>query len=566
MKGVLIATISIGWLGLAACGQQEAPEKTTVKPQQSAVNEAQPNSERIAQFNQTIHRHLKVLAADEFEGRAPATPGGKKTINYLKQQFESMGLSPGNGDSFLQRVPVAEIITDPAVHISLSAADYSDNLAYGKQMMVATQQQQPLIEVKDSDMVFVGYGINAPERNWNDYAGLDVRGKTVVILVNDPGFITQDPDNFNGNAMTYYGRWTYKYEEAARQGAAAALIIHETAPAGYPWEVVANSWSGPQIHLQAADKGASKAQVEGWLHLDAAKALLASAGLDHDTLKRQAAQPGFKAIPLNAQASMTLENQIRYDESYNVIAKLEGTEQPDEYFIYMAHWDHLGRDPSREGDQIFNGAIDNGTGTAALLALAEAFKNQPTERTLLFIAVTAEESGLLGSKYYGENPIYPLNQTVGAINMDAMNALGPVKDLVVIGDGFNQIQNYLTPFLQQQGRYAVPDEHAEKGYYFRSDHFSLAKFGVPALFAEGGNDSVEHGKEWGRKQQDDYTANRYHKPSDEYSKDMDLRGAAMDVDLFFSVGQALANSDNWPQWNEGSEFKAIREASLNAKN
>ncbi len=572
MNRVLIAGICICVLLLAGCGQQEAPNRHEVPketaaepPKQQSSNEVQPNSERIARFNQRMHRHLKVLASDEFEGRAPATPGGKKTIAYLEQQFKALGLAPGNGESYQQRVPVAEITTDPAAKISVSGKGIDTEFSYGAQMMVTTQQQQPVIEVKDSDMVFVGYGINAPERNWNDYAGMDVKGKTVVILVNDPGFTTQDPNHFNGNAMTYYGRWTYKYEEAARQGAAAALIIHDTAPAAYPWEVVENSWSGAQIHLQTEDKGASKLKVEGWLNLDSAKTVLQAAGLDYDTVKETAAQPGFKAVPLNAKASVTLNNTIRYDESNNVIAKLEGTTRPDEYLIYMGHWDHLGRDPNREGDQIFNGAVDNGTGTVALLALAEEFKDERPERSILFLAVTAEESGLLGSKYYGENPIYPLNQTVGAINMDAMNAMGPVKDLVVIGDGFNQIQDYLEPFLKEQGRYIVPDENAEKGYYFRSDHFSLAKFGVPALNAEGGSNSVEHGKEWGRQQQDDYTANRYHKPADEYSEDMDLRGAAMDVDLFYSVGQTLANSDDWPGWNEGSEFKAIREASLNSK-
>ncbi|TQV67706.1 M28 family peptidase [Exilibacterium tricleocarpae] len=576
MKKIWVTALCAAALGLGGCerqsgqehsGQEHSGEGVTgsVQPEQAAAQPrsttVQLNQAALAQFEQDLHRHTAVLSADEFEGRAPATPGGEKTINYLQQEFAALGLEPGNGDSYFQRVPVAEITTDPTAQLRIKAEGYTADLAYGTEMVVFTQQQKERIAIEDSELVFVGYGINAPERDWNDYAGIDVAGKTVVILVNDPGFITQDPAHFTGNAMTYYGRWTYKYEEAARQGAAAALVIHDTAPAAYPWEVVPNSWSGPQIHLQRADKGESKLPVEAWIHLQPATELLRAAGLDYDTLKREAAQPGFKAIPLNAAASFSLQNSIRYVESRNVIAKISGSERADEVVIYMAHWDHLGRDTSLEGDQIYNGAVDNATGTAALLALGRVFKAAPPQRTVMFMAVTAEESGLLGSKFYGENPIYPHNKTVGAINIDAMGSIGPVRDVTVIGHGFNQLQDYLARHAQKQGRYIVPDQNAEKGFYYRSDHFSLAKHGVPALYAEGGHDSVAHGKEWGKQQQDDYTANRYHKPGDEYHEEMDLSGAAQDLELYFYIGSDLANSNDWPGWNAGSEFKLIREKS-----
>jgi len=545
-------------LGVESADNAPAPEKTKVA---QGTGKTGFLTGKAQQFEKELHQHIKVLASDEFEGRAPATPGEEKTGEYLKGEFLALGMEPGNGSSFFQPVPVAEILTDPTASIELQGKGYQASLAYSTQMMVFTQRQQTQIDIDNSDMVFVGYGINAPERHWNDYADLDVRGKTVVILVNDPGFATQDPALFNGNAMTYYGRWDYKYEEAARQGAAAALIIHDTAPAAYPWEVVSNSWSGPQIHLQAEDKGASKLKVEGWLHLASATALLRAAGLDYDTLKMSAAKPGFKSIPLEITASTHLKNSIRNAESKNVIAKITGSEFPDEYMVYMAHWDHLGRDPSREGDQIFNGAVDNASGTAGLLALARVFKEVKPKRSVLFMAVTAEESGLLGSQFYAENPIYPLSQTVGAINMDALSSIGLVNDVQVIGYSFNQLEDYLTKYVTEQNRYIVPDQNTEKGYYFRSDHFSLAKYGVPALYAEGGVDSVVHGKAWGEQHQKEYTADRYHKPGDEYHADMDLSGAAQDLVLFLAVGNDLANSRDWPEWKEGSEFKLIREKS-----
>lgn len=556
MTKVMIFVLLTLTFGLIGCAEQASVGQSS---------QASP-TDRVTQFEKDLHSHTKVLASDEFGGRAPATEGEVKTINYLKREFNRLGLEPGNGNSYFQTVPVLEMTTSPSASLRLKGHRYSRELKYGSDMVVFTQQQQKTISVADSELVFVGYGIYAPERNWNDYAGIDVTGKTVVILVNDPGFITQDPQHFTGNAMTYYGRWTYKFEEAARQGAAAALIVHDTLPASYPWAVVENSWSGPQIHLQSQGKNDSKKlNVEGWINKEQAQSLLTAAGYDYEKLKHRAARPGFKALPLDINLSTTLHNTIRLTESKNVLAKITGSEVPDEFVVYMAHWDHLGVDDSLEGDQIYNGAVDNATGTAALLALAREFTRYSPRRSILFMAVTAEESGLLGSKFYAENPIYPLNKTVGAINMDALGSIGPVYDVQVVGYGFNELQHYLEKHVKAQGRYIVADQHAEKGYYYRSDHFSLAKFGVPALYADGGVDSIAHGKEWGKAQLQAYTAERYHKPADNYHEGLDLGGAALDIDLYFSVGLDLANSNDWPGWSEKSEFRLIREKSLSEK-
>lgn len=514
---------------------------------------------RMQGFHADLIQHIGILASDEFEGRAPATPGGRKTVQYLQEQFRELGLAPGNSGSYLQEVPISEVTTNSNTSLLFNGDGYHKKLLYGSDMMVSAGRHETHIKLQDSEVIFVGYGINAPERGWNDYQGLDVKGKTLVMLVNDPGFITQDPEHFNGNAMTYYGRWTYKYEEAARQGAVAAFVIHETAPAAYPWAVVKNSWSGPQISLSSAD--APKLAIQGWLTLAAAKSLLRAAGQDYQALKHAAARPGFKPFALNVRASISIHNKIRHTHSNNVIAYLPGTTDADEYLVYMAHWDHLGRDASRTGDQIYNGAADNATGTAALLALARAHKEHPSKRSLVFIAVTAEESGLLGSEYYAQNPVFPLAKTVAVLNMDGLSTIGRVKDVVVVGYGFNQLQDTLAKYVARQGRYLAPDHNANKGYYFRSDHFSLARYGVPGLYAEGGIDSRAHGKEWGRNRQDEYTRLRYHKPADEFDHNMDLTGAAEDVELYFYTGYELSNNQTWPQWHDSSEFKKIREES-----
>ncbi len=554
-------------LFLAACGESETPVAGTAQSAAAAVATTEVEVSATGQIAEILHRHTEVLSADEFEGRAPATPGEEKTIAYLQQEFERLGVEPGNGDSYFQAVDVTEITTASDAILYLQGSDYEAQFNYGEQMMVGSQQQLPFVTVQGSDMVFVGYGIVAPERGWNDYAAVDVTDKTVVILVNDPGYATQDPELFNGNAMTYYGRWTYKYEEAARQGAAAALIVHETGPAGYGWDVVSSSWSGPQIGLTAEDLNADRVEIEGWLTQDSAESLFDGAGLDYQSLKFAAAQPGFAAVPLgDIQASVSIENSVRTSISQNVIAVIPGSERPDESIIYTAHWDHLGVNPEVEGDNIWNGAADNATGTAGLLALAGLhMQGPPPRRNLVFLAVTAEESGLLGSQWYAEHPIYPIETTVANINMDNLNTFGRMRDVVVVGASSSELEHYLEVAAAAQDRYVTAEPNPERGYYYRSDHFNFAKVGVPALYAESGEDSIEHGREWGAAQAQDYTNNRYHAPSDEYDPDWDLTGAAEDILMYFDIGGTLANESTYPEWFEGNEFKAIRDVSAAAR-
>ena len=537
-------------------------------PQSNEVaNPAVEAVSETAEIEAMLHEHIAVLASDEFEGRAPATPGEEKTINYLRSEFEALGIAPGNGDSYFQSVTVTEVTTASNAVLTFSGSNYDAELEYATEMMVGSQQQIPTTSLVDSELVFVGYGVVAPERNWNDYAGIDVAGKTVVILVNDPGYATQDPDVFNGNAMTYYGRWTYKYEEAARQGAAGALIVHETGPAGYGWEVVSGSWSGPQIGLQADNLNSDKNDVEGWLTLDSAESLFAGAGLNYQKLKATAAQPDFSAVPLgDITASVAIQNSVRTSESQNVIAMIPGTQRPAETIIYTAHWDHLGANPELSGDNIYNGAADNATGTAALLAMAKMHADAgPAPRSVVFLAVTAEESGLLGSRWYAEHPVFPLATTVANINIDVLNTYGPMHDIVVVGNGSSELEAYLKEAATAQGRHLVEEPNPERGYYYRSDHFNFAKAGVPALYAESGEDSVEFGKEWGAAQAQDYNENRYHAPSDEYDPSWNLEGAAQDILLYFDVASKLSRESSFPNWLEGNEFKGIREATSSSR-
>lgn len=515
-----------------------------------------------AEIEAMLHEHIAALASDEFEGRAPATPGEEKTINYLQSEFEALGIGPGNGDSYFQGVSVTEITTASDTVLTFSGSNYDAELEYATEMIVGSQQQIPTASIVDSELVFVGYGVVAPERNWNDYAGIDVVGKTVIILVNDPGYSTQDPDIFNGNAMTYYGRWTYKYEEAARQGAAGALIVHETGPAGYGWEVVSGSWSGPQIGLQADNLNSDKNDIEGWLTLDSAEALFAGAGLNYQQLKATAAQPGFTAVPLgDVTASVAIQNSVRTSLSQNVIAMISGTDRAEETIIYTAHWDHLGVNAEIPGDNIYNGAADNATGTAALLAMAKMHVDAgPAPRSIVFLAVTAEESGLLGSRWYTEHPVFPLATTVANINIDVLNTYGPMHDIVVVGNGSSELEAYLEEAATAQGRHLVEEPNPERGYYYRSDHFNFAKAGVPALYTESGEDSVEFGKKWGAEQAQDYNENRYHAPSDEYDPNWNLEGAAQDILLYFDVASKLSRESSFPNWLEGNEFKGIRDA------
>lgn len=551
-------------IGLAAalnfCSEQstDGPEAIAQQPLQTDTITAPADA-----LEALLHEHIAVLASDEFEGRAPATPGEELTVNYLREQFMKLGVAPGNGDSYFQPVEVTEITAAGAPELIIQGSDYAASFSYGDQQVVGSQQQVPFVTVQGSDLVFVGYGIVAPERDWNDYANIDVTDKTVIILVNDPGYATQDPAVFNGNAMTYYGRWTYKYEEAARQGAAAAIIVHETGPAGYGWEVVNNSWTGPQIGLTAANLNGNRAEIEGWITQETAEAVFDGAGLSYTELKQAAAQPGFTAVPMaDLKLNVSIENSVRTSLSQNVLAAIPGTTRPEETIIYTAHWDHLGIDQTLEGDQIYNGASDNATGTAGLLALAHLHTQaHAPERTVVFLAVTAEESGLLGSQWYAQHPVYPIASTVANINMDNMNTVGRTRDVVVVGARSSELEDYLADAAGRQGRYIQSEPNPERGYYYRSDHFNFAKVGVPALYAESGEDNIEFGRDYGAAQAQDYTDNRYHQPGDEYRESWDLSGAAEDLRLYFDIGQRLANEQTFPEWYEGNEFKAIRDAS-----
>ena len=513
--------------------------------------------------------HISTLASDEFGGRAPMSEGERLTLNYLEKQFREMGLKPMFGDSYRQAVPLVSIEASP--DMALSVSDMEGNLqsyAYGSQVMLGSPQVSEENGLNRSELVWVGYGIVAPEYNWNDYDGIDVKGKTVVILVNDPGFATQNPELFNGNSMTYYGRWTYKYEEAARQGAAGALIIHQTAPAAYGWNVVEDSWSGPQFHLAAENNNMDQVKVQGWLQYETAKDIFAFAGMDLDERMAEAALASVKPFSMGLTANVNINNTILRAESFNIGALLPGSKNADELFIYMAHWDHLGttaHEEGQEGDFIFNGAEDNASGTGGLLEIGEAFAALPSppNRSVGFLAVTAEESGLLGSLAYAADPSFPMNKTVAGINMDRLNMRGKMSDVVVIGHGASEMEHILAEEAGKFGRTVTPEATPEKGYYYRSDHFNFAKKGVPILYARGGTVDRTHGADYITQRNADFVANRYHSPADEIHESWDVDAAVEDLVLFFNIGHRVANSSSWPQWFEGNEFRAIREASLN---
>jgi Zn-dependent M28 family amino/carboxypeptidase len=508
---------------------------------------------------------VAVLASDEFEGRFPSSPGEEKTVNFLREEFLKLDLKPGNGDSFFQDVPMVEIAADPETKLNIEGKQQSNSFQYGDDYMAWTLRVMEEVSLDHSEMVFVGYGIVAPEYNWNDYEGMDVKGKTVVMLVNDPGYATEDPDLFNGRAMTYYGRWTYKFEEAAQQGAAGAFIIHETEPASYPWAVVRNSWAGSNFSLATEDNNMSRCAVEGWITLKTAHEIFRMAGQNFDDWKAASTERTFKALPLDLKASLTLKNKISRSKSRNVIAVLPGSDRPDEYIFYTAHWDHFGVDTTLEGDQIFNGARDNATGTAALIELAEAFTQlqTPPSRSIAFLAVTGEEQGLLGSKYYATHPIYPLTKTVASINIDAMNIFGRTKDITVIGYGNSELDRYIEEAAAKQGRQVQPDQSPERGSFYRSDHFSFAKEGVPSLYTSPGEENIEKGKEWAKSQMKKWAGENYHKPSDEYDPETwDLFGAEEDLRLLFSVGYKLSIETTFPDWKEGAEFKSKRDTDM----
>ncbi len=516
--------------------------------------------------------HIQRLASDEFEGRAPASRGEELTVRYLIEQFQRFGLRPGNPDgTYIQKVPLVGITADPSASLAITAGGKRMMLRYGEDFVAWTRRVVETSRV-EADLIFVGYGVQAPEFQWDDFKGADVKGKVLVVLINDPP--VPDPNDpsrldervFGGRAMTYYGRWTYKFEKAAELGAAGALIIHETEPAGYPWAVVRGSWTGEQFDLVAPDRNMSKCAVEGWITYERAKALFAMVGKDLEALKKAAINRDFRPVPLGARMTLTLRNTLRTIESRNVIARLEGSDPKlkEEYVIYVAHWDHLGIGPEVNGDRIYNGAVDNASGTAGLLEIARAYARlRPSpRRSILFLAVTAEEKGLLGSRYYAENPLYPLERTVAVINMDGLNVYGRTRDITVIGLGNSTLDEHVRAVAAEQGRVVRPDPEPEKGFFYRSDHFSFAKQGVPALDTDSGIEYIGKPEGWGLEVRRKYTAERYHKPQDEFDPTWDLSGAVEDLRLLFLVGHRVANDDRWPEWYPGTEFKAKREAML----
>lgn len=511
--------------------------------------------------------HIARLASDEFGGRKPGTEGERLTLAYLEAEFRKLGLAPGNGQSYLQEVPMVEITAASDASLRFTTGSTVTDLGFREDMVIWTKRVKAEESIEDSPLVFVGHGVTAPEYGWDDYAGVDMRGKTAVILINDPGFATGDESLFRGRAMTYYGRWTYKYEEAARRGAAGAIIIHQAGPATYGWDTVVNSWSTPQLDHSTTDGNAGRVAIEGWITEAQARALFAANGTTLEEAVKRANTRGFKAEPMRSSASAKLRNAIRRASSHNFVAVLPGTRRPDEYLVYMAHWDHIGRLPGCSGDCVMNGAVDNATGTSALLTIANAFVTSPRKpgRSIVFLAVTLEESGLLGSAYYTDNPLFPLAQTVAAFNMDAIYFGGPTRDVSVINFGASELEKYLARAARAQDRVLRPESAPERGSFFRSDHFNFAKHGVPALYIKNGVEDREHGAEWRQKYYAEFTAQKYHKPGDEYSADADLRGGVEDMALLYAVGARLAAERSFPNWNPDSEFRAARDRSR-AKN
>ena len=511
-----------------------------------------------------ILAHVKILASDEFEGRAPGTKGEDLTVKYLVDEFQKLRLKPGNTDgTFIQKVPLVGITPDPATALTFKKGAQAETLKFKDDFVAWTKHVADSASLDDSELVFVGYGVEAPEFKWDDYKGVDLKGKTIVVLINDPPLA--DSKLFGGKAMTYYGRWTYKFETGAKKGARGILIVHETEPAGYPFGVIQSS-SGERFDLATPDKNMWRASVEGWISLDRAKQLFAMAGQDFDALKARAATREFKPVPLGVTASVQIRNTLRTLDSRNVVAKLEGSDPKlkDEYVVYTAHWDHLGVGPEVKGDKIYNGAQDNASGTAAVIEIARAFTkaSPPPKRSILFLAVTAEEQGLLGSQYYSVAPIYPLTKTLANINMDSLGMRGRTKDIVVIGMGASDLDDYLKAAAAEQNRTLKPDAEPEKGFYYRSDHFNFAKQGVPALYTDEGIDFVDKPAGYGMQMREKYTKEDYHAPSDEVKPDWDPSGAAEDAQLFFLVGYRVANAAKYPEWKPGNEFRAVREKQL----
>ncbi|MGI9114058.1 MAG: peptidase M28 [Chthoniobacterales bacterium] len=536
---------------------------------------ADPDAERLKPALDTITAdgllaHIKTLASDEFEGRAPGSKGEELSTKYISDQFKQVGLKPGNPDgTYFQEVPLAGIKTEPSASFVVNGNTVA--LKFPDDYVASSARLQDEIKVDNSDVVFVGYGIVAPEYGWDDYKGADVRGKTILMLINDPPIPDAgDPSKldekmFKGKAMTYYGRWTYKYEVAAEKGAAAAVIIHETEPAAYPYSVVKTSWSKENFELDAPDKNAGAVGVRSWITLDVAKKLLADSGQDFEALKKAALKKDFRPVALSAKANFDLKQQVRSFKSHNVIGKLEGGDEKlrDEFVIFSAHWDHLGRHPELPGDQIFNGAVDNASGVAGVIALGRAATklSPPPKRTLLFLATTAEEAGLLGAKWYALHPLYPLNKTLADINIDSMNVWGKTRDVEDTSFGMSTLDDMLAHRAQAQGRACIPNPRAEKGSIYRADNFEFAKVGVPALYI-GKNEHLVARAPDAPLRADEFDLKDYHQVSDEVKPDWDLAGAVQDIQLLFEVGYEVANGKTWPEWKPGNEFKAERDAML----
>jgi len=555
-----------------ACNKQE----TSSPAQPPAANTTSQSQVPLASMPKidanAVLAHIKVLSSDEYEGRAPGTKGEELSVNYIQDQFKKLNLKPGNPDgTYVQKVPLVGILGAELKPLTFTKGPRKQTLKWADEVVAWTKHVADGASIANTDVVFAGYGVEAPEYNWNDFKDADVKGKTIIVLVNDPAVpdpanpAKLDPNVFKGDAMTYYGRWTYKFEEGARKGAAAVLVVHETVPAGYPFKVVQGNLS-EKFDLVTPDKNMSRASIEGWITTDAAKKILAMGGQDFEALKKQARTRDFKPVPLGLKASMAVKNTLRTIDSQNVVAKLEGSDPAlkDEYVVYSAHWDHLGVGAPVNGDKIYNGALDNASGVATVLEIARAFTQvQPQpKRSILFLMVTAEEQGLLGSQYYSISPLYPLNKTLANINIDGVNQWGRTKDITVIGMGASDLDDYLKAAADEQGRVLRSDPEPEKGFYYRSDHFNFAKQGVPALDPDAGIDFAGKSADYGRKKRDEYTEKDYHAPSDEVKADWDLTGAMDDAQLFFAVGYRVANAGKFPEWKPGNEFKAKREESL----
>ncbi|HEX4666228.1 MAG TPA: M20/M25/M40 family metallo-hydrolase [Chthoniobacterales bacterium] len=543
-------------VSLALCVLSLLAATTPPKPPQEAENAIDQDG---------LLEHIRVLGSDKFEGRAPGSKGEEESANYITAQFKKLGLKPGNPNgTYTQEVPLAGIFATPTATFTIG--DQKMELHSPDEFVAFTQQITPHVNVDDSEMVFVGYGVEAPEYGWDDFKGMDVKGKTLVFLINDPPVPSSDDPSkldekmFKGKAMTYYGRWSYKYEIAAAKGAAAAVIVHETIPAAYPWSVVENSNAKTNFVIDAPDKNMNTVGVRSWIQLETARKLFAAAGKSYDGLKKAALSKDFKPVSLGAKASFALQNEITHFKSHNVVGKLEGSDpaKRDGYIIYSAHWDHLGRDPKLKGDQIYNGALDNASGVASILELAQAFTKlpQPPPRSILFMATTAEEAGLLGAKYYAEHPLYPLDHTLADINIDGVNPWGETRDIEDIAAGNSTLDDLLAEDAREAGRVAKPNSEPEKGTFFRADNFEFAKVGVPALYiGSKPKDYLGQPADYGQKKSDDYTLHHYHQVSDEVNSKWNLSGAVEDVRLLFEVGYQVANGDRYPTWRPDSEFK-----------